>query len=145
MGDSYQGKEWDRLNILQNGSHLKIENSISKSSSTVSSTTIFDICYCILKSLSIPLCPTVGNQTVMDIVVMMGCFIMDLERESHLVQQTQPVIQSTVPVIQLVVVSTTLHKNSFSRKMIIHFRLAFRVGLLFIHILIVCLEDWDKD
>lgn len=121
--------EIDELSY-KNGSQLKIEDSISKSGSTVSSTTFFGICHCILKSLLILPCPTVGKQILTDIVVMMGCFIVGVERENRLIQCTQLVIQSTQLVIQLAVVSTTLHKNSFSRKMVILFGLAFRVEIL---------------
>lgn len=63
--------------------------------------------------------PTAGKLTVMDIMVMMDCFIGDMEKERHLARPIQLVIQ-------LVVVSTMLHKNSFSRKLVntpYHFKL----------------------
>lgn len=54
---------------------------------------------------------TAGKQTVTGIMVMMGCFIGDMEKETHLAQPSQLVIQ-------LVVVSTMQRKNSFSREIV---------------------------
>lgn len=52
-----------------------------------------------------------GKQIVVDIMVMMDSFIGDMEKERH---SARP----TLPVIQLVVVSTMLCRNSFSRKIL---------------------------
>lgn len=50
-----------------------------------------------------------GKLTVVDIMVMMDSFIVDMVKERHLVRLT-------LPVIQLVAVSTMQCKSSFSRK-----------------------------
>ena len=54
---------------------------------------------------------TAGKQTVLDIMGMMVCFIVDKEKERRLAQLTPLVIQS-------VVVLTMVHRSSFSRKIV---------------------------
>lgn len=75
--------------------------------------------------------PTVGKQTVLDIMVMMGYFTVDMAKEKHLAQLIR---LATL----LVVASTTFHKNFSSRKITIIFRLSTMCIMLF---MLVIVED----